>query len=158
MGLDGTADEQTARGSMHLEAECRWIEPTFATQAVDRRPLRAGVFDDGWNHARYKAVRDYLSQKGWIKWEDCTHRQGIACKWQVDPKLVAEVMSILKPEASAVSAEEEDSPFPLVLDLHFSSSEQGPNAHQVPKRVWMVDPYPSWYHGGPLSAYFSLAA
>ncbi len=56
-----------------------------------------GTFESGWNHHRYKAVRDYLSQIGGIEWVDHTYHpgksgeKGQACKWGLDVMLRHEI-------------------------------------------------------------------
>ena len=49
----------------------------------------AGDFSRPWNHHRWKAIRDWMSQMGWLDWQDhryqigTGHGDGRACRWRL---------------------------------------------------------------------------
>jgi hypothetical protein len=49
----------------------------------------AGDFARPWNHHRWKAVRDWMSETGWLDWQDHRYQigtgrgDGRACKWRL---------------------------------------------------------------------------
>jgi hypothetical protein len=49
----------------------------------------AGDFLRPWNHHRWKAIRDWLSEMGWLHWQDhryqigAGHERGRACRWRL---------------------------------------------------------------------------
>jgi hypothetical protein len=61
--------------------------------------FNAGDVDRGWNHHRWKRIRDFLSARGHIDWKDHRYQyksqgqgqgkplQGIACKWSISDEL-----------------------------------------------------------------------
>jgi len=62
--------------------------------------FEAGDVDRGWNHHRWKVIRDFLSERGHIDWTDHRYEQsstgqngektskGIACKWEISDEYV----------------------------------------------------------------------
>lgn len=67
---------------------CRRVEKLWAAL------FDAGDVDRPWNHHRWKAIRDFLSERGHIDWrdhryeygavaQDGTIKRGIACKWTI---------------------------------------------------------------------------
>jgi hypothetical protein len=61
----------------------------------------AGDFKRPWNHHRFNAIRDLLSQHGHVDWVDFRYqpmpeRKGQCCRWQLSLLLSAELSSVLK--------------------------------------------------------------
>jgi hypothetical protein len=54
----------------------------------------AGDFSRPWNHHRWKAIRDWMSEVGWIEWQDHRYQigsgrgDGRACKWRLHEEFV----------------------------------------------------------------------
>jgi hypothetical protein len=54
----------------------------------------AGDFSRPWNHHRWKAVRDWMSEMGWLDWQDHRYQTGTgrgdgrACKWRLHEEFV----------------------------------------------------------------------
>ena len=54
----------------------------------------AGDFTRPWNHHRWKAIRDWMSQMGWLDWQDhryqigTGHGDGRACRWRLHEDFV----------------------------------------------------------------------
>ncbi len=54
----------------------------------------AGDFTRPWNHHRWKAIRDWMSQMGWLDWKDHRYQigtgrgDGQACKWRLHEDFV----------------------------------------------------------------------
>jgi hypothetical protein len=54
----------------------------------------AGDFDRPWNHHRWKAVRDWMSEMGWLDWQDHRYQTGTgrgdgrACRWRLHDDFV----------------------------------------------------------------------
>jgi hypothetical protein len=66
----------------------------------------AGDFARPWNHHRFKAIRDLLSQHGHIDWADCRFQnlpegKGRCCRWQISFALRS-LLSSLMGEATVV--------------------------------------------------------
>jgi hypothetical protein len=105
-----------------------------------------GVFESGHVHHRYKAVRDYLSGKGCIHWGDSTYRpgqqvadgrtkrkDGMACKWSLDPVLVQQVEDVLK---------DGNTQQVTLFDTHVEQ-QRYTGRHRVPTAVWAAEIVPS---------------
>jgi hypothetical protein len=54
----------------------------------------AGDFSRPWNHHRWKAIRDWMSEMGWLEWQDHRYQigtgrgNGQACKWRLHEDFV----------------------------------------------------------------------
>jgi hypothetical protein len=54
----------------------------------------AGDFTRPWNHHRWKAIRDWLSEMGWLDWQDHFYQVGTgrgdgrACQWRLHDDFV----------------------------------------------------------------------
>src|SRR5262249_39693450 len=67
----------------------------------------AGDFKRPWNHHRFKAIRDLLSQHGHVDWVDfrfqpVPERKGRCCRWQLSRLLGSGLSSVLKGGATVV--------------------------------------------------------
>jgi hypothetical protein len=57
----------------------------------------AGDFSRPWNHHRWKAMRDWMSQMGWLDWQDHRYQNGTergdgrACKWRLHSDFVLQL-------------------------------------------------------------------
>ena len=57
----------------------------------------AGDFSRPWNHHRWKAIRDWLSEMGWLDWQDHRYQigtgrgDGQACKWRLHVDFMLEL-------------------------------------------------------------------
>jgi hypothetical protein len=57
----------------------------------------AGDFSRPWNHHRWKAIRDWMSEMGWIEWQDHRYQigtgrgDGRACKWRLHEEFVQQL-------------------------------------------------------------------
>jgi hypothetical protein len=72
----------------------------------------SGVLEYSWNFEIYKAVRDYLSSKGWIEWESNSYMpsikdekgevlvKGFAMKWEVGEEVCSVVEKFVKVSAT----------------------------------------------------------
>lgn len=62
---------------------------------------KSGQVERGWNHNRFTAMRNWLSQHGWLDWSDNKYRwnngKGIACKWAIHEEL-DEILSTKREE------------------------------------------------------------
>jgi hypothetical protein len=126
-----------------------------------------GVFEFSWNHPRHRAVREYLSEQGWVQWQDERHSEGQACKWKLVQALVEAVEAVC---GASEAHEKKKNPLPPDLDLHLAFpavfalptlSDRGPAAYGTPRRLYSVIEYPPGYFGGPPHgplAGFQLAA
>ena len=68
-----------------------------------------GAFEFGFRHEHYKAVRDYLTDSGWIDWQDNRYLRGFrggkggeASKWSLNHGLVQEITSVLSLQSDIV--------------------------------------------------------
>lgn len=67
----------------------------------------AGDFQRPWNHHRFKAIRDMISQHGHIDWVDhrfqnLPERKGRCCKWRISMMLGGVLSALLKGETTVV--------------------------------------------------------
>ncbi len=57
----------------------------------------AGDFSRPWNHHRWKAIRDWMSQMGWLDWQDHRYQigarrgEGRACRWRLHEDFVQQL-------------------------------------------------------------------
>jgi hypothetical protein len=57
----------------------------------------AGDFTRPWNHHRWKAIRDWMSEMGWLHWQDHRYQNGTgrgdgqACKWRLHQDFVLQL-------------------------------------------------------------------
>jgi hypothetical protein len=89
--------------------------PCARTKAYYEELYEAGVVASPWNHYRFKAVRDFLSDLGLLEWQDNTyrpswykHRAGKCCRWGVN---ALKLRSLLSTDASSISILCHDSQF-----------------------------------------------
>lgn len=108
----------------------------------------AGVYAVGWNAHRYKAVRDYLSRKGFIEWTRDTYKpgrdgvKGEACRWRLDAGLVAEVLRVVGAEEDRQEQGGEEHEVTLI-----DSEEAGQHRHFTPRPVWTPPKAWTWPKG-----------
>jgi hypothetical protein len=63
--------------------------PQRRVQELWKALYEAGDFARPWNHHRWKAVRDWMSEMGWLDWQDHRYQTGTgrgdgrACKWRL---------------------------------------------------------------------------
>jgi hypothetical protein len=82
---------------------------------------QSGDFSRGWNHNRFKAVRDWLSSLGHILWHDNRYCLGKACRWEITD----EFMALLDEYAAQVESGGQSKP-------SFSYTAKGPGQFLVP--------------------------
>ena len=62
--------------------------PQRRVQELWKALYEAGDFTRPWNHHRWKAIRNWLSEMGWLEWQDHRYQigtgrgDGQACKWR----------------------------------------------------------------------------
>jgi hypothetical protein len=98
----------------------------FFTEAENRNPdgslpqcraqeLRTALYDAGdferpWNHHRWKAIRDWMSQRGWLDWQDNRYQigtgrgDGVACKWALHPDFAQELDALALCQGQAAAS------------------------------------------------------
>jgi hypothetical protein len=74
--------------------------PVRAVGRLWEEVYRAGDFARPWNHHRFKAIRDLLSQHGHIDWVEfrfqyVPERKGRCCRWQVSFELRSALLSLM---------------------------------------------------------------
>src|SRR5262249_35060332 len=79
------------------EAENRNLDgslPQCRAQELWTALYDAGDFERPWNHPRWKAMRDWMSQMGWLDWQDNRYQigtgrgDGQACRWRLHEDFV----------------------------------------------------------------------
>ena len=89
------------------------------------------MFAEKYRFEKYKAVRDYLSQRGAVVWQDETYTPGSdgltgqVMKWKLDETLVRRVVAVLE----GVGVGEEEIKVTSITKTEFQ------NLHRTPKRV-----------------------
>lgn len=84
--------------------------PTKRIECLWKAVYKAGDITRGWNHHRWKGIRDLLSNMGLIKWIDNRYQitdkinktEGIACKWEISEKLYMYIQKSEKVEGSSL--------------------------------------------------------
>jgi hypothetical protein len=91
----------------------------------------AGDFTRPWNHHRWKAIRDWLSEMGWLDWQDHRYQigtgrgDGQACKWRLHEEFVQQL------DWLALHQEEGEASF---VDTRVI--QRGPGEPLKPLRYW----------------------
>jgi hypothetical protein len=71
--------------------------PQRRVQALWTALHDAGDFTRPWNHHRWKAIRDWMSEMGWLDWQDHRYQNGTgrgdgqACKWRLHDDFVLQL-------------------------------------------------------------------
>lgn len=84
--------------------------PTKRIEKLWKAVYKAGDITRGWNHHRWKGIRDILSKKGLIKWIENKYQitdkrnnvEGIACKWEISDKMYMYIQKSEKEEGSSL--------------------------------------------------------
>jgi hypothetical protein len=91
----------------------------------------AGDFSRPWNHHRWKAIRDWLSEMGWLDWQDHRYQMGTergdgrACKWRLHDDFVLQL------DGLALHQEEGGASF-----VDTGVIQRGPGEPLKPLRYW----------------------
>jgi hypothetical protein len=88
--------------------------PVRAVGRLWEEVYRAGDFTRPWNHHRFRAMRDLLSQHGHVNWVDfrfqyVPERKGRCCRWQVGDELRSALSGLQRGETTVVDTA---APFP----------------------------------------------
>ena len=94
-----------------------------------------GSIERTWNHHRFKAIRDFLSDLGLIDWEDESYKvgfrrgdewvPGVAMKWSLDQDIMEQLQD-LRDEISARKMRSEKK-----RRVKASSIEHSPSSHEI---------------------------
>jgi hypothetical protein len=91
----------------------------------------AGDFLRPWNHHRWKAIRDWMSEMGWLEWQDHRYQigtgrgDGQACKWRLHEEFVLQL------DWLALHQEEGGASF-----VDTGAIQRGPGEPLKPLRYW----------------------
>jgi hypothetical protein len=91
----------------------------------------AGDFARPWNHHRWKAIRDWMSEMGWLDWQDHRYQigtgrgDGRACRWRLHEEFVQQL------DWLALHQEEGEAPF-----VDTGVVQRGPGEPLKPLRYW----------------------
>jgi hypothetical protein len=83
--------------------------PQMRAQELWTALYDTGDFMRPWNHHRWKAIRDWMSQMGWLDWQDNRYQigtgrgDGVACKWALHEGFVQQLdwLALHQEEAKA---------------------------------------------------------
>jgi hypothetical protein len=113
--------------------------PVRAVGRLWEEVYRAGDFARPWNHHRFKAIRDLLSQHGHVDWVDfrfqyVPERKGRCCRWTISLTLRSVLSGFQRGETTVV-----DTPAPLPEGPHEFRTPRWFDFVQDGHRRWLAE-------------------